>query len=139
MEKQLRDNLNRIRREKNLSQKEMAEKLGMSRVAYANIETGKTRLINRKVERFVELNDVSPAEMVLGYKINEDDVHTLQQAQADYGRRRQEIVDAYEKRIEALNKEIDNLKKQVEDLRDSIDTKKEIIDMLRKRISPENP
>ncbi|MBO4434839.1 MAG: helix-turn-helix domain-containing protein [Bacteroidales bacterium] len=134
MEKQLRDNLNRIRREMNLTQKEMAEKLGMSRVAYANIETGKTRLISDKVERFVERNDVSPAEMVLGYKISEDDVHTLQQAQADYGRRRQEIVDAYEERISALNAEIDSLKQQVADLRDSIDTKNDIINLLRRQI-----
>lgn len=138
MEKQLRDNLYRIRRQKNLSQKEMADKLGISRVAYVNIEKGKTHLVNEHVERFAELNDVSPAELVLGYKVD-DDMHTLQQAQDDYGRRRQELVTSYEERIEALNKEIDSLKQQVEDLRDSIDTKNEIIRLLTKQNSPKKP
>lgn len=138
MEKQLRDNLCRIRKEKNLSQKQMADKLGISRVAYVNIEKGKTHLVNAKVERFAELNDVSPSELVLGYKV-EDDVHTLQQARDDYGRRRQELVTSYEERIEALNREIDDLKKQVDDLRDSIETKNEIIRLLSKENSPKNP
>lgn len=138
MEKQLRDNLCRIRKEKNLSQKQMADKLGISRVAYVNIEKGKTHLVNEKVERFAELNDVSPSELVLGYKV-EDDVHTLQQARDDYGRRRQELVTSYEERIEALNREIDDLKKQVDDLRDSIETKNEIIRLLSKENSPKNP
>lgn len=136
MEKQLRDNLYRIRKEKNLSQKQMADKLGISRVAYVNIEKGKTHLVNENVERFAALNDVSPAELVLGYKVD-DDVHTLRQAQDDYGRRRQELVTSYEERIEALNREIEDLKQQVADLRDSIDTKNDIINMLRSRISPE--
>lgn len=138
MEKQLRDNLCRIRKEKNLSQKQMADKLGISRVAYVNIEKGKTHLVNEKVERFAELNDVSPSELVLGYKV-EDDVHTLQQARDDYGRRRQELVTSYEERIEALNREIDDLKKQVDDLRDSIETKNEIIRLLSKENSPKKP
>lgn len=138
MEKQLRDNLYRIRREQNLSQQQMADKLGISRVAYVNIETGKTRIINDKVERFVERNGVSPSELVLGYKV-EDDVHTLRQAQDDYGRRRQELVTSYEERIAALNREIEDLKQQVADLRDSIDTKNEIIRLLTKQNSPENP
>ena len=138
MEKQLRDNLYRIRRQQNLSQQQMADKLGISRVAYVNIETGKTRIINDKVERFVERNGVSPSELVLGYKVD-DDVHTLQQARDDYGRKRQELVTSYEERIEALNREIDDLKQQVADLRDSIDTKNEIIRLLTKQNSPENP
>ena len=132
MEKQLRDNINRIRLEKNLSQKEMARKLGVSRVAYVNLENGKTHLINDKVERFAQINDVSPAELVLGYKIPEE-IHSLQQAQADYGRRRQELIDSYEERIAALNAEIDSLRQQLADLRDSINTKNDIIRLLRSR------
>ena len=133
MEKQLRDNISRIRQEKNISQKEMAKKMGISRVTYVNLEKGKTHLINEKVERFAEINDVSPAELVLGYKVSEE-IHTLQQAQADYGRKRQEIIDTYEARIDALNKEIAELKQQLDDLRDSIDTKNDIIALLRSRL-----
>ena len=133
MEKELRDNISRIRQEKNLSQEEMAQKLGVTRVTYSKFESGKTRLIHKKVERFAELNDVSPAELVLGYKVSEE-IHTLQQAQADYGRKRQEIIDEYEARIGALNKEIADLKQQLADLRDSIDTKNDVISMLRSRL-----
>ena len=82
---------------------------------------------------FAALNNVSPSELVLGYRISED-VHTLQEAQADYGRKRQEIIDAYEERIAKLNQEIKNLNQQISDLRDSIDTKKDVIAMLRGRL-----
>ena len=133
MEKELRDNISRIRQEKNISQKEMAEKLGISRASYISMEKGKTRLLNENVEKFAEINDVSPSELVLGYHISED-VHTLQQAQADYGRKRQELIDSYEGRIDKLNKEIDSLRLQIADLRDSIDTKNDVISLLRARL-----
>jgi transcriptional regulator with XRE-family HTH domain len=133
MEKELRDNISRIRQEKKISQKEMAEKLGISRASYISMEKGKTRLLNENVEKFAALNNVSPSELVLGYRISED-VHTLQEAQADYGRKRQEIIDAYEERIAKLNQEIEGLNQQISDLRDSIDTKKDVIAMLRGRL-----
>jgi len=136
MEKQVRENISRIRQERNISQKAMADKLGISRVAYANLESGRTRILNEHIERFAEVTGVSPEEIVLGYKLT-DDVHSLEQAQADYGRRRQEIIDKYEARIAELNKEITSLREQVADLHDLVSTKNEVINHLRSKLPPE--
>ena len=138
MKEQVIESLQRIRHEKNISQKEIAEKLGISRTAYVNLEKGKTRIVNENVEKFAEITGVSTAELVLGYKVPED-LNSLEKAQAEYGRKRKEIIDQYEARIEKLNQTIADLKQQVGDLRELVDTKNDVIDFYRaelKRFSP---
>ncbi|MBT6005438.1 MAG: helix-turn-helix transcriptional regulator, partial [Prolixibacteraceae bacterium] len=44
-----------IRKDKNLSQVQMAEKLGIAQVNYSKIETGKTKLISEKLPRIANI------------------------------------------------------------------------------------
>ena len=138
MKEQVICNIQRIRQEKRISQKEIAERLGISRTAYVNLEKGRTRIVNENVEKFAEITGVSTAEIVLGYKIPEN-LNTLEKAQAEYGRKRKELIDEYEERIDKLNRTIDELKQQVSDLRDLVETKTDLIDFYRaelKRLQP---
>jgi len=138
MKEQVIENIQRIRQEKKISQKEIAEKLGISRTAYANLEKGRTRIVNEHVEKFAEITGVSTAELVLGYKIPEN-LNTLEKAQAEYGRKRKEIIDEYELRIEKLNETIADLEQKVSDLRELVDTKNDLINFYRaelKRLQP---
>lgn len=138
MKEQVIGNIQRIRQEKKISQKEIAERLGISRTAYVNLEKGRTRIVNENVEKFAEITGVSTAEIVLGYKIPEG-LDSLEKAQAEYGRKRKELIDEYEGRIEKLNRAIDELKQQVSDLRDLVETKTDLIDFYRaelRRLSP---
>ena len=138
MKEQVIENIQRIRQEKKISQKEIAEKLGISRTAYANLEKGRTRIVNEHVEKFAEITGVSTAELVLGYKIPEN-LNTLEKAQAEYGRKRKEIIDEYERRIEKLTNTIADLEQKVSDLRELVDTKNDLINFYRaelRRLQP---
>lgn len=52
-----------LRMLKNLSQENMADALGISRVAYSDIERGKTDLTESRIKQIAEVLDVTPDEV----------------------------------------------------------------------------
>ena len=64
----VKENIARIRKASGISQTEMAERLGMSRTAYRNLEKGDTRLISETMEKIAAVLDRTPEELVLGYE-----------------------------------------------------------------------
>lgn len=70
-----------LRENKNLTQDEMAERLGMSTNGYAKIERGETRLTIPKLEQIVEVFDTDILELMsLGEKIvyfQDSDNHSI--------------------------------------------------------------
>lgn len=129
-------NLARIRENLNLTQDQMADRVGISRMTLSNLENEHTRIINKHVLRFAEVNDISPEELVLGYK-PEENGQALEQARAEYGMERDALIADYEDRISALNAKIEDLTRQITDLRDHLETKNEIIAHLRSQIPSE--
>ena len=125
----VKDNLKRVRKRLNLTQQEMAERVGLSRAAYANLETGPTRIINDAVEKVAELADISLAELVTGYRTTDELEQELDRVQQSSGRR---IADL-EARLLSQEAEIATLKELIDTLRDSVRTKDEIISLLKKK------
>ena len=125
----VKDNLKRVRKRLNLTQQEMAERVGLSRAAYANLETGPTRIINDAVEKVAELADISLAELVTGYRTTDELEQELDRVQQSSGRR---IADL-EARLLSREAEIATLKELIDTLRDSVRTKDEIISLLEKK------
>lgn len=125
----VKDNLKRVRKRLNLTQQEMAERVGLSRAAYANLETGPTRIINDAVEKVAELADISLAELVTGYRTTDELEQELDRVQQSSGRR---IADL-ETRLLSREAEIATLKELIDTLRDSVRTKDEIISLLKKK------
>ena len=70
-----------LRENKNLTQDQMAERLGMSTNGYAKIERGETRLTIPKLEQIVEVFDTDVLELMsLGEKIvyfQDSDNHSI--------------------------------------------------------------
>ena len=64
----IKDNLYRLRKKLDMTQQQMADKIGISRNAYADLESGVTRILNEKIESVARLADVSVEELCLGYK-----------------------------------------------------------------------
>ncbi len=128
----VKENITRIRKGHGLSQAVMAEKLGISRTAYRNIEKGDTRLISESLDRIAEVFSLSPEEIVLGYTPSQESSKKLQEMQQAYSSRYTETIGKYEEEILKLHKEIQTLNNLVEALKDSIKTKDEMIAMLRK-------
>lgn len=119
----IKDNLQRLRKQKKLTQEEMAARLDISLTAYRDIERGNTSIINNKVLKIPELLDTSIEEIVLGYEPSPADSETLKETRYEYSRR-----------TEMLEKRISDLEKLVDSCEEIIRSKNEIIDMLKRRI-----
>ena len=60
-------NLKKTRKEKSFTQKEMAEKMGISRTAYRNLEDGQTKLLSDHIGEFAQILGKTEEEILLGY------------------------------------------------------------------------
>ena len=114
-------NIRKIRKENNLTQEEMAHKLGISLTAYRDLETGKTSMMSGHISRIASLLNSSAEEIVLGYRPVQMPMESLK-----------EMETGYEKRIAELEKEVEYLKKLIKSQEDIIETKTQIIEMLQK-------
>lgn len=64
----IKDNIRKFRKSRGLTQEEMAHRVGISLTAYRDIERGKTAILNTHVEELAEHLEISPEEIVLGYR-----------------------------------------------------------------------
>ena len=117
-----------LRENKNLTQDQMAERLGMSTNGYAKIERGETRLTIPKLEQIVEVFDTDVLELMsLGEKIvyfQDRDNHSIniinptsQDLMAEIIQlkqtitHQQEILEAKNQLIEAQKLQLESLQK----------------------------
>ena len=63
MKRKCLETLRKVRREKNLSQEYMAEKLEITQKAYSNIENGKTTLKNDILPKLAKILDLNPDDL----------------------------------------------------------------------------
>ena len=123
----VKNNISRIRKDRRITKKEMAERLGLSRTAYHNIENGDTKLLSENISKVADAMNVPVEEVVLGYMPREYTAHELKEIQEDY-----------DSRLAAKDREIEMLNDVILSLKDTLRTKDEIISMLRRRIPEEN-
>lgn len=134
----VKENIIRQRKSLKLSQQDVAEKIGMSRTAYRNIEKGDTRLLSDNIGKIAEVFGVDAEELVLGYAADRDPDGSLRDENS-YRRMYEELKSRYDSEVSAhaeeiarLGNEITSLKDYVAMQKDLISTKDEIIAMLRK-------
>lgn len=119
--KTVKENIYRIRKEKKITQQQMAERLGMSRNSYRRIESGDTVLVNDHIVQIADLLEMSPDELLLGDSAS-DGRKILNEMRVGYA---QEISDR--------NRTISSLEERIRLLEDLVRTKDEIITMLKKQ------
>lgn len=119
--KTVKENIYRIRKEKKITQQQMAERLGMSRNSYRRIESGDTVLVNDHIVQIADLLEMSPDELLLGDSAS-DGRKILDEMRVGYA---QEISDR--------NRTISSLEERIRLLEDLVRTKDEIIAMLKKQ------
>ena len=117
----IKENIRKIRKERRMTQEEMADMLGISITAYRDLERGSTSIMNGNVLRLAELLNTSTEEIVLGYRPIQMPGKKLEEMQAEYAAR-----------IDSLEKENEYLRKLVKSLEETIATKTQIIEMLQK-------
>lgn len=117
----IKENIRKIRKQRKLTQEDVAHLLGISVTAYRDLERGNTSIMNAHVLKIAEFLETSTEEIVLGYR-------PMQMP----GRKLEEIQAEYSERIAALETENAYLKKLVKSLDETITTKNQIIEMLQK-------
>ena len=117
----IKENIRKFRKERKMTQEEIADMLGISITAYRDLERGSTSIMNGHFLRMAELFDTSTEELVLGYRPAQLPGKKLEEMQAEYA-----------VRIENLEKENEYLRKLVKSLEETIATKTQIIEMLQK-------
>ena len=117
----IKENLRKIRKERRITQEDMAFRLGISLTAYRDLERGNTSMVNANLIRSAQLLETSTEEIVLGYKPAQLSTRKLEEMESQYSGR-----------ISELEKEVEYLRKLVNSLEETVTTKNQIIEMLQK-------
>jgi len=134
----VKDNIRNFRKNLQVTQSEMADRLGISRTAYRNLENGETRLLNENLGRIAEILNVGTEELVLGYHprrqtSTEDELADQYTGQITEIRKRYKAeIDTLTEEISRLRLENTELRRHIETQQDLIETKSELIVMLKK-------
>ena len=134
----VKENIIRCRKGMKLSQQDMADRIGMSRTAYRNIERGETKLLSENVSKIAAALGVGTEELVLGYSSDRDGGNSMK-GEKSYRWMYEELKSRYTFELQKQADEISRLVKENSTLKDYIEvqknlisTKEEIISMLRK-------
>lgn len=133
----IKANIQRFRKEAGISQSELADRLGMFRTAYRNIEKGKTRLISNILGMIAKELGKTPEELLLGYEPSSEGSRKLSDIREEYRSRQAEQEKAHADEVVALKDRIKTLNDYVAALQDAVRTKDEIIAMLKNKIHRE--
>lgn len=80
---QIKENIRRIRKKRNLTQEELAGKLGISTKAYQDIENGPTAILSNRLSLIAEALGTPVEVLVLGGLPNEES-HALEQLESSF-------------------------------------------------------
>ena len=137
-EQSMKDNIRKARMRKGLSQQEVADALEITRVAYANLEKGRVRIVNEHISALASLLGISLEELLLGYYPEKDAAQKLLEAESEYDARFKKLRDEYDGRMDGKSAELAALRELAATQKKTIDTQESIIQMLRSRIPEEN-
>lgn len=118
--KTFQENAVKLRRERKLTQQEVADRLGISRIAYSKLERGETRLVNESAEKLARLYEIPEDELIYGERLGEPGVPYGWQAdgllsakdreialQADVIRAQQDTIDYQRQLIRLLQEKLE--------------------------------
>lgn len=114
-----------IREQMDLTQVELAERMGVVRGSYVNLESGKTNVVTESALKFCRATGVSLLEVIqacypqyCGSILKED---------AQFKTRLKETVDEYERRLSLKNDEICHLKEKFSLLKETSDAQQKLL------------
>jgi transcriptional regulator with XRE-family HTH domain len=129
----LHNRIREARKKTGLSQRAMAEQLGVGHNCYANFELGNTRLFNRCLYRLVDHLGITPEELLFGER--PDESLLLDQVALDNWK--QNLIDGYEASLAELRAELEKARTEIADQEKTLDslrdTNKFLLDELGKR------
>ena len=80
----IKDNIRKLRKQRRLTQEEMALQLGISLTAYRDFEKGKTSILHCNLMKIASLLDTPTEEVLLGYKPSQIEGTKLEDVEEEY-------------------------------------------------------
>jgi transcriptional regulator with XRE-family HTH domain len=119
MQVEIVSKIRKLRKERGLTQPQMADLLHIDKSAYARLETGETYSWAKYLEEILTIFDITPEKFFEGIGqnvVNQKDFSFSNGAvEVGYvGTLHQENKEAYQKLIQTLEKEIEHLKEEID-------------------------
>lgn len=118
------ENAVKLRKQRKMTQQEVADRLGISRIAYSKLERGETRLFNESAEKLARLFDVPADELFFG------EGHVLGERSLPYGSGAAEKDALLSAKDRELALQADVIRAQ----QDTIDYQRQLIRMLQDKL-----
>lgn len=122
------------RRMLGISQDEMASRLGIDRNTYGNLETGKTRIINRHMHAIAEQLGSSLEELLLGYQPVDPET-IMHEGDLTYDVKVQTLITGYETQLEADAVRIEQQRKRIVELEAALQDKTDLITFQKEKLA----
>lgn len=122
------------RRMLGISQDEMASRLGIDRNTYGNLETGKTRIINRHMHAIAEQLGSSLEELLLGYQPVDPET-IMHEGDLTYDAKIQTLITGYETQLEADALRIEQQRKRIVELEAALQDKTDLITFQKEKLA----
>ena len=119
----IKDNIRRLRKQRKLTQEEMALQLGISLTAYRDFEKGKTSILHCNLMKIASLLETPTEEVLLGYKPSQIE-----------GAQLKDVEEEYAGKIQTLERRVADLEKLVLSKEETIRNMSEIILMLKQKL-----
>lgn len=119
----IKDNIRRLRKQRKLTQEEMALQLGISLTAYRDFEKGKTSILHCNLMKIASLLETPTEEVLLGYRPSQIE-----------GAQLKDVEEEYAGKIQTLERRVADLEKLVLSKEETIRNMSEIILMLKQKL-----
>ncbi len=127
----VKKNILKTRKDLGLTQKEMADKLGISRTAYRNLEKGETKVYSSHISAMARLSGKNEEELVLGYVPRADEEQHLREMD-NLAEQMKTMQKQYEERIQDLLAKLAEKDDLIEFLKSNIRSQQSMLDYLSK-------
>lgn len=127
----VKKNILKTRKDLGLTQKEMADKLGISRTAYRNLEKGETKVYSNHISAMARLSGKKEEELVLGYVPKESEEQHLKEMN-NLATQMKIMQEQYEARIQELLAKLAEKDELIEFLKSNIRSQQSMLDYLSK-------
>lgn len=119
-----------LREQKNWSQEEMANKLGMSTNGYSKIERGETRIYMSKLEEIAEIFDINILELI---SVGERNVILFSESENNHSVNIIGSSPELSAEITRMQEKLNHKDEIIERLKQEIETLKSVLDLLKQK------
>mgnify|MGYP003314155642 CR=1 FL=1 len=132
-EKSIKQRMRTAREKTHLSQVEMAERLDMSLRAYSDLEGGKTRIFNKRFQKFAETTGTPVEELAFGYVPGKAPL----ELQESFERTKNNLdgkIREYERLLDEEREKVSLRDRRIAELEDRLRDKEKLIRLLEKQL-----